>query len=674
MAVATSIPVSILIVDDRLENRTALKSILSSSGYRIVEADSGATALRRLLDEEFAMILLDVLMPGMNGFELASAIKERERAAGIPILFLTAQATDMEYVYRGYRAGAVDYIVKPIVPEMVRSKVAVFAELYRQRKRIEQQSELLIEAERRESELRLMELKLASERRYRNLAEAVPHIVWTSRPDGTVDYFNRRWFEYTGLSLGETAESGFWVGALHPDDAARCRKEWQEAMRSGHMFQTECRLRRGADRSFRWHLVRAIPERGPRGECLCWLGTFTDIEDQKRVEVMLAEFKGTLDAVFDAVFIFDPGNWKFLYVNHGAGVLLGYSRDELFAMRPLDFMTEHDENGFRRLLGPLKDRIQGVVTLETRCRRKDGREIPVEFSLQHIRIDGGRIVSIARDITDRKRAEIEREMLYRNALDAVRARDEFLSVASHELRTPLTSLQLQIEMILRPPRRVPHVDLTPDQLKGKLEMAVRQIDRMSRLITQLMDVSRITAGKLRLEFESVDLAAMARDVISRLGDDAARAQSTIALHAERPVVGQWDRMRIDQVVTNLLANAIKFGAGKPIDVQIEEQGPWARLVVRDRGIGIEAEDMGRIFGRFERATSARAYGGLGLGLYIVRQIVDAHGGTIRVESQPGAGSVFTVQLPREPAPAKKEEPSQVRTADTEKGRGAGVSS
>ena len=294
----------ILVVDDLPENRTALRAILSSRDYRIVEASSGAEALLRLLEEDFAVLLIDVVMPEMSGFELAAAIKERERTAAVPILFLTGQATDVDLVYRGYHVGAVDYLIKPLVPEMVRAKVAVFAQLFREKKRNEQQAVLLLEAERNENEFRLIELQLASERRYRTLAQAVPHIVWTARPDGAVDYFNQRWFEYSGRSVEQA--SGSWLGILHPDDLGRCRTEWENAMRSGEMFQTECRLRRASDGAFRWHLGRAVPERSPTGQILSWVGTFTDIEDQKRAQAIQAEFKGTLDAEPDAVIIFEP--------------------------------------------------------------------------------------------------------------------------------------------------------------------------------------------------------------------------------------------------------------------------------------------------------------------------------------------------------------------------------
>jgi PAS domain S-box-containing protein len=653
---ASPIPVNILVVDDREENRVSLRAILSASGYRLVEAESGAQALRRLLTDDFAVLLIDVVMPQMSGFELATVIKGRERTAAIPIVFLTAQATDLEMIYSGYRAGAVDYLLKPLSPEMVRAKVDVFAELYRQRKRIEQQAQLLIEAERRESELRLVELGMADERRYRSLADAVPLIIWTTRPDGKVDYFNHRWFEYTGVSAMEAA--GSWRGVIHPDDVDHQWRSWKAALGLGQMLEAECRLR-AADGSYRWHLCRAVPERNSMGQVLSWLGTFIDIEDQKRTQAVLAEFKGTLDAIADAVLIFEPRSWRFLYLNDGASLLLGYSREELSQMRLVDLMVEHDNDRFRELLAPLQQMGSNRIVIETRCRRKDGREIPVEFSFQRVEVDGGHVVSIARDITDRKLAELEREHLYGEALDAVRARDEFMSVASHELRTPLSSLQLQIEMVLRPPPRAP--PLSENQLKEKLKVAARQIDRISKLITELMDVSRISAGRLHLELEPVSLEAVVADVVTRSREDAARAQCQIVLHADEPVLGTWDRLRMEQVVTNLLSNALKFGAGKPIEVSVGRSDGMGRLVVRDHGIGIAPEDIERVFQRFERAVPGRRYAGLGLGLYIVRQIVEAHGGQISVQSQPGAGSAFTVELPLEPRPPAERLPPEQPT-------------
>jgi PAS domain S-box-containing protein len=637
------ISVAVLIVDDRAENRAALRALLPTAEYRVVEASSGPEALRKLLDEEFAVLLIDVLMPGMDGFELAAAVRERERTAAVPIVFLTGQAVEAENLHKAYQVGGVDFLIKPLVSNMVAAKVAVFAELFRQRKRIEHQAAMLVEAERRETELRLIETGLASERRYRALAEAIPHIVWTARPDGQIDYFNQRWFEYTGLSQADTA--GSWVAALHPDDLARCQQMWQEALASGLKQAVECRLL-GRDATYRWQLCRAVPERGTTGPILSWLGTFTDIEDQKRAEEFLAEFKGTLDAVLDAVLIFHPNDWRFQYTNQGASALLGYSADELGRMRPVDVLVDYDEAAFRELLAPLNDGSRTVLTLEAQFRRRDYRTVPVEMSLQLIRTDGGRLVAIARDITERKRAQLERELLYREAVDAVRTRDEFLSVASHELKSPIAALHLQVDSILRARARGKG-PLTPEQMAAKLDVVARQTARLARMIDELMDVSRIAAKRLRLDIEEVDLSAIVRDVASRHAEEAARAGSALEVRADAPVVGRWDRIRLEQVVTNLLTNAVKFGAGRPIELAVEGQGPEVRLTVADHGIGIAPEDVERIFQRYEQAVTSRTYGGLGLGLYIVHQIVEAHGGTIRVESQSGAGTRFTVDLPRE---------------------------
>ncbi len=384
-----------------------------------------------------------------------------------------------------------------------------------------------------------------------------------------------------------------------------------------------------------------------------------DANEQKPRGLVLADFKGTLDAVLDAVLIFEPDDWRILYVNQGAIALLGYTGEELLQMRPIDFTAEHDQAGFLELVAPLIAGTKTTITAETTFRRRDTRAAPIEVSLQLIRVDGGRIVGIARDLTERTRDRLERELLYREAVDAIRGRDEFLSVASHELRTPLSALQLQIEMLLEPPRRDPTAVVSPEQLKKKLQVAARQVDRLSRLISELLDVSRITAGRLSLERADTDLAALAREVVERFADEAAKARSPIELIAREPVTGRWDRLRLEQIVANLLTNAFRFGAGKPIELVVTADGTNARLTVTDHGIGIAPEDAERIFQRYEQSVAMRPYGGLGLGLYIARGLVEAHGGTIAVESQPNAGSTFTIALPRQhrgdPRPATETE-------------------
>lgn len=494
----------ILVVDDGYADRLLLSEVLSLPGCNVITASSGAEALRCLLERDFAVILLDVMMPGMDGFELAGLIKQRERCRYTPIVFMTAAGSDVGKLYRAYSLGAVDYLYKPVDADIVKAKVSTFVDLFRKDRRIRRQEQALRQAELREREVLMAELKLSVERRYVNLAEAIPHIVWTAEGDGTLNYANRRWHEYTGLTLEDARGMG-WLQAVHPDDAARCGEAWKRSIEAGEVYEMECRLRRASDGAYRWHVCRAVPEFDAAANLVAWLGTFTDAEDLKQ---------------------------------------------------------------------------------------------------------------------------------------AIHARDEFISIASHELRTPLMGLKLPLETIV-----------FEGKLSGKLEQrvrsAIRQAELLEKLIDNLLDVSRIVTAHLELLPEPVDLGELAVEVVERLRAEASRCGSQIELQAPASVTGTWDRMRMGQVITNLLSNAIRYGNGNPILVRIEDQGELAKLAVEDRGIGIAESDARRIFGRFERAAARRNHGGLGMGLYIVNQIVLAHGGCVDVHSNLGKGSIFTVSVPKE---------------------------
>jgi signal transduction histidine kinase len=232
--------------------------------------------------------------------------------------------------------------------------------------------------------------------------------------------------------------------------------------------------------------------------------------------------------------------------------------------------------------------------------------------------------------------------------EAVRVRQDFLSIAGHELKTPLTSMLLNVRAVEKSLRDGGHEG--DPRLVARWQALVRQIGRLEGLVDQLLDVSRITAGKMVMAPEPIDLGALVHEVVDRFAPPAASDGGAVDVRVTGTVDGFWDRTRLEQILINLLSNAVKYGASKPISIEVAGTGAGddaeAWIAVSDRGIGMTTEDLGRIFGRFERAVSARNYGGLGLGLWIVRQVVDAMGGTISAESEPGRGSTFTVRLPR----------------------------
>jgi len=244
---------------------------------------------------------------------------------------------------------------------------------------------------------------------------------------------------------------------------------------------------------------------------------------------------------------------------------------------------------------------------------------------------------------DGGRGEADKDRLIEELREAVRARDEFVAIAAHELRNPMTPILMQVHNLAaaaRNPRRC-----RPEILAPRLELLEHAVRDFVRRSTTLLDVSRVAAGNVRIELAEVDLSSVVQGVVDRAGVAARMARSGLEADLQEGVVGLWDRLALEQVAENLLSNALKFGAGKPVDVALRADSRAARITIRDRGIGISEEDRARVFKRFERAVTRREHGGFGVGLWLANQLVAAMGGAVAVESAPGEGTTFTVTLP-----------------------------
>lgn len=332
------------------------------------------------------------------------------------------------------------------------------------------------------------------------------------------------------------------------------------------------------------------------------------------------------------------GRW--LCANRLYTEILGYEEDVLRELRVQDVIHPDDLPAHR---AHERELVAGAVDTrvrEKRYVRRDGRTTWVRVTVALVRGGDGRplyFVAAAEPIDARRTAEEELR-------DAVRARDEFLQIASHELRTPLTSLRLQLES-LQLAAAAGGARAAPDRLAAKADGALRQQARLARLVDELLDVSRLDGGELSIAVREADLAATVRAVACRQAEAASRAGTPVRLAAPEALPARFDPEEVERAVGHVLANALKYGAGRPVDVELTRRGEAALVIVRDRGIGIDPAQRERIFDRFERAVSVRHYGGLGLGLFVARRVVEAHGGSIGVDGASGGGATFRIELP-----------------------------
>jgi PAS domain S-box-containing protein len=669
----------LLLVDDDEVDRLTVQRLLRTSGINaeVVEATSGIEALERLREQSFDVVLLDFLLPGEDGLWVLREVGKRGPRS--PIIVLTGQG-DEQTAVELMKAGAADYITKAS-----------------------------LSAERLAQSLRqVLRLHLV-EQQHRVLAEALPQIIWTAGPDGRPEYFNRRWYDYTGLLPTRPLEEG-WQAVLHPEDSSRSMAWREECIRSGASFEAEVRIRRHADGTYRWHLLQALPLRNAHGRVIQWLGTCTDIDDQKRASEtlsFLAEASTVLTASLEMSVTLERlsgllvprlGDWCAVYLQQDDGPVrqamvahvepskvpllrelhstfppaamasCGYPR--VLRTGEAELVPELTERMLQEALGSVEQlkvseqlRPSSWIVVPLWAQRRVFGALQV-CSTRPDRRYTARDLELVQELARRAEIAIDNARLFEmakaehmGAEQANRAKDEFLAAVSHELRTPLMAM-LGWTRMLRTGQ------LPPEKQARALEAVERNTQVQTQLIEDLLDVSRIITGKMRLEVRPVS----PREAIEAALDSVRHAAEAkgVVLHSELdpsagPISGDADRLQ--QMVWNLLSNAIKFTPkGGQVTVRLRRADASVVIEVEDNGQGIPKGFLSYIFERFWQVdgSSTRKQGGLGLGLAIVRHLTELHGGTVEAFSQgEGQGACFTLKLPLGTAPVARGNPPPV---------------
>jgi PAS domain S-box-containing protein len=499
----------------------------------------------------------------------------------------------------------------------------------------------------------------ASEQQFRLLVDSVEdYAIFVLDPDGRIVTWNAGAERLKGYPASEAIGHGFEMFYTPEDRAAgKPARLLQVAREFGRVEDEGWRVRKGGKRFWADAIITTMTD---ENHALVGFAKVTrDLTQRKAAEEALRRSENSLSATLysigDGVIATDEQG-RVTRLNPVAETLTGWPQAEAVG-RPIEsvFHIVNEDtrapavNPVGRVLA--EGTIAGLAN-HTALIARDGVERPIADSGSPIRDGSGAIlgaVLVFRDITEERRAE-EEYLRARRAEEAVRERDVFLSVAAHELRTPLTALRLKLQGIEQLVSKL----LTPETLSKvnpRFQDAVRQTRRLADLVERLLDVSRIATVRLVLDVEDVDLRSIIDHGVRDVTEAATAAGSELRALVTGDVRGRWDRRRIEQVVLNLLSNAVKYGNGQPIDITATGDADSVTLAVVDRGIGIARDDLPRIFAPFERAAPVEHFAGLGLGLYITKGIVEAHGGTISATSEPGGGSTFEVRLPRERAAA-----------------------
>jgi PAS domain S-box-containing protein len=539
--------VDILIVDDRAENLLAVEAILEPLHQKLIRASSGEEALRRLLERDFALILLDVQMPGMNGFETARLIKSRERTKYIPIIFLTAISKEEAYVFEGYSVGAVDYLFKPFQPEILRSKVAAFVDLYVRQKNVAAKEALVRESERRELELRHMRELWESQARFREVVTSALDAIILFDDAANITLFNsaaERMFGFTSSDAVGSAIARLFPDDPHAIDKLRAFAEGRDGSDGDGGEQTAN--------------VRSLSARRATGESF-------------PIEASVSLLKSPRDTTYTLI------------------------------VRDVSERIRHEEM--------LK---QQAASLASTMRE----------------------LKALNDELNERQQDLERAMT---------ARSRFYASMSHELRTPINAVLGYSTLLLENI----YGSLNEKQREG-IERTHKAAKHLLELVNDVLDLSKIEAGKIDLRLQPVTFPSIIEDLFVTVRPLADQYGSTLRIeHTGDAIRIVSDPRRVRQILLNLLSNAIKFGRGKPIRVVLQRREDNGVIVeVIDEGEGISPDDQERIFQEFVQLGKTQLTEGTGLGLPISRRLAELLRGSLTLDSEPTRGSTFRLSLPQ----------------------------
>jgi signal transduction histidine kinase/DNA-binding response OmpR family regulator len=564
--------VSILIVDDRPDKLLGYETILEELGENLVRATSGKEALRCLLRQDFAVILLDVNMPGMDGFETAALIRQRRRSETTPIIFISAVNDTETHVSRGYSIGAVDYILTPVVPEILRAKIAVFVDLFKKTEQVKRQ------AEEREKLIREQAARAEAEarqERFAFLADASNVLA------GSLDY------EETFRSL---------AALVVPRVADFC-------------------------------LVLAAEEEGSEDGMRQVAVAHRDPADNPGLAKLIAQFPKSAAAKVGGAHVLKTGKSQMVCDVHN-----GELREVFSDKADRELIRSFAAKSFIAVPLRAHDRVLGAIVMinTTQGRICGSEELSLVEELAHraaLALDNARLYKSAQ----KARAESDR---------ANRAKDSFLAMLSHELRTPLTPVLTSVLALEQ-------TEDLPPELRASLQMIRRNVELEARLIDDLLDLTRISKGKVQLSVEKVNAHSLLQNAVEICQADIEKKHLNLRTEfAAEKVSLEADPARLQQIFWNLIKNAVKFTPeGGYLDIRTENVDEELRVQVSDTGMGIDAETIPKIFNAFEQGDRSQL-GGLGLGLAISKALVETHHGTLTAASPgPGKGATFTAAFP-----------------------------